>query len=392
MKVIYSIGAGFAGHGIGYTAFKACEQINKHNSLYNVFASYTKKQGSIPKGKIKTLKALGNGLRYLAFLDSTGYGYLVHDALFDFWVSQKLKGMETSKIDIFHGWNNHSLDSFRTAKKHNIVTVVERASAHPRAKQAILNKECKTLSLQPPSVTGGQMKRSLRELDEADYIVVPSAFAYQTHVDYGIPKNKLAMIPFGVNLEKFGSVNNKHDATDHKFIVLFVGQVSVRKGAHYLLKAWKTLDLKNAELWLVGKVNKQFKTLDIYSTSRKLETVKLLGFRKDVPEIMNKASLFVLPSLSEGSALVTYEAMAAGLPVITTFNAGSVVEDTESGFIVPVGDVELLAEKIKYFRDKPREIGRMGNIAREKVAKYTWDRYGNELTAFYKKIAEKKRQ
>ena len=65
----------------------------------------------------------------------------------------------------------------------------------------------------------------------------------------------------------------------------------------------------------------------------------------EMPRLFRQADIFVFPSLHEGSALCTYEALACGLPVITTANSGSVVRHGIDGFIVPIRDVEALTEK-----------------------------------------------
>ncbi len=386
--------------------------------LHRVFASHTPRKQSLAlfeprlRRKLRTLGLVGHGLRYLAYLDPTGYGYVLHDNIYDFWsslcLSSELRSERRSDVAIFHGWNNHCLFSLGKAKKRGIVTVVERASAHPLAEKQILENQYGKLSVNPPKIPKAQLKKSVREIEEADYVLVPSNFAYKTHIEQGISKDKLAIIPFGVNLEKFKTMNNprqrrragplagvglwpKQSAISNEFVVLFVGQVTIRKGAHHLLQAWQQLELKNAELWLVGNIDKSFKKLDIYSNVRKSDSVKFLGFRRDVPDLMKKASLFAFPSLSEGSALVNYEAMASGLPVITTYNAGSVVEDGKNGFIISVGDVNALSEKIQFFYNNRKEAVEMGKEGRKTVSQYTWDNYGNKLASFYRKIAEKKR-
>ena len=89
--------------------------------------------------------------------------------------------------------------------------------------------------------------------------------------------------------------------------------------------------------------------------------------------------VFLLPSVSEGSAGVCYEALAAGLPVITTPNAGSVVRDGIDGFIVPIRSPEAIIEKLDRLASDPDLLAFMSKNARERSADYTLERYGERL-------------
>ena len=93
--------------------------------------------------------------------------------------------------------------------------------------------------------------------------------------------------------------------------------------------------------------------------------------------------MFVLPSITEGSAKTTYEAMAAGLPVITTLNAGSVVRDGVDGFIVPIRDPDAIKERLLLLYEN-REMGRaMGKSGQDRVAMFSWETYENRLISIY---------
>ncbi|MDQ7028789.1 MAG: glycosyltransferase family 4 protein, partial [Ardenticatenia bacterium] len=92
-----------------------------------------------------------------------------------------------------------------------------------------------------------------------------------------------------------------------------------------------------------------------------------------------QADVFVFPSLQEGSALVTYEALACGLPVVTTPNAGSVVRDGIEGFLVPIRDVEALAARLEHLRADEGLHLEMGQAARRRAKAFTWEHYGDRL-------------
>jgi glycosyltransferase involved in cell wall biosynthesis len=169
---------------------------------------------------------------------------------------------------------------------------------------------------------------------------------------------------------------------DRPFRVVFFGPIGVRKGARHLLDAWSKLKLPDAELVMLGSVQGDVQTF-VERIAAADPTIRLVGFVKDYVRFYLESSVFVLPSLSEGSAKVTYEAMACGLPVIVTPNAGSVARDGEDGFLVPPGDSEALQEKLlKLYEDRGmRET--MGRNARKRIERFTWDAHRKELLAVY---------
>ncbi|MFH1421146.1 MAG: glycosyltransferase family 4 protein, partial [Planctomycetota bacterium] len=95
---------------------------------------------------------------------------------------------------------------------------------------------------------------------------------------------------------------------------------------------------------------------------------------------------FVFPTIEEGSALVTYEALASGLPVITTPNAGSVIRDGKDGFIIPIRNTEMLAEKIEYFYKNRDAVKEMGKSASERALEFKWEKYSKQLVKEYEKV------
>ena len=94
---------------------------------------------------------------------------------------------------------------------------------------------------------------------------------------------------------------------------------------------------------------------------------------------MALADVFVFPSLFEGSAVVTYEALASGLPSVVTSNAGSVVRDGIEGFVVPCGNVESLAPAVEQLGQSPELRARMASAARIRALAFDWPRYHKSL-------------
>ena len=372
MEVIYAVAAPLAKGGIGNLAYHALRAINKHG--------YLKKVITIGKSEVELNKNEIANIFYpkrirLPYLDAKRWYYL-RNLYFDYRAKNFLK----EECNIFHGWNSQCLSSLKEAKKRGIVTVVERSSSHILTQMELIKEEYKTYGIKRKPELSVVIERCLKEYEVADYISVPSQFVYDSFLKRGFDREKLILIPLGVDIERY----RPGEKRDKIFRVLFMGQISLRKGAQYLLKAFSELKLKKAELLLVGGIGKDMKR--IFQEYGKRINLKHILWSNDLRNICHQSSVFVFPSIEEGSALVNYIAMACGQPVITTFNSGSPVRDGEDGFLVPTRDVEALKEKILYFYENPQKIKSMGASAREEIENYTWERYGEELIKVYERI------
>jgi glycosyltransferase involved in cell wall biosynthesis len=218
------------------------------------------------------------------------------------------------------------------------------------------------------------VKNSLKYID---YYIVPSDFVKKSLINEGIDETKIFVVPFGVDITKFKPVEKDYNGT---FKVAFSGNVNNRKGILYLIQAWRELNLKDAELNIYGRVypevKKYFKNAEKYN-------IKIHGFVSNIYGELPKNHVYVFPSLLEGSAKSIYEALACGLPVITTKNAGSVVEDEKEGGIIPTQDIEILKEKILFFYNNRNKIEEFGKNARKKAEQYTWENYGKRVNEIY---------
>jgi glycosyltransferase involved in cell wall biosynthesis len=373
MKVVYSINAKFGGPGVGNTAYHAVSGIYRADSLERLFVS-SNTQHRVPLSKIRQWGILGRGIKYLSAKEPSGLLDHLGNVLFDAWVAAQL-----DRGDVFHGWNGLSLRSLRAAKRRGMVTVVERASAHPATYVKLLREEYARWGI-PFRFPMWNYQRMLDEFERCDHITVPSKFALDSMVAHGVPGHKLIEIPFGVDLVRFSP-----KPSSHPFRVIFVGRISIAKGVPYLLEAWRQLHWGETELWLVGNITADFAA--IHDRWAALSGVRFIDHTDSIAGLYRQCDLLAFPSIQEGSALVTYEAMACGLPVITTPNAGSIVRDGQEGFIVPIRDVDALYDRMERMRDDTLRK-RMGQQARLRVEEFSWDRYGDRLVEAYPRIVE----
>jgi len=385
MKVIYSSSSIFGGHGVGSVAYYTVLEAYKRGMIDKILC-FDYELREIKPEKIIAFRFLHHLLRYplraiQKFFFKTFDQDRYKSAIYDFLVSKKI-----NNCDIFHGGATTCKKSLIKAKKNGAICILDYWSTHILKQNELMEEEYKLLGKKWFFNSEKTRRQVLDEFEIADYISIPSNFVYQSFIEKGFPKEKLIIIPFGVDLKKFSTFKDKKD---NKFRVIFLGQVTIRKGIHYLLKAWKELNLKNAELIVVGNICDDVR--GIVNKYKNDKSIHFEGF-KDSQECYKESDVFVFPSIEEGSALVTYEAMASGLPIIATTNTGSIARNKKDGFIIPIRDVNALKNKILYFYNNPKEIERMGKNAREYVKDFTWERYGKGVIKMYEMALKKKNE
>jgi glycosyltransferase involved in cell wall biosynthesis len=205
----------------------------------------------------------------------------------------------------------------------------------------------------------------------SDQVLVPSDYCLQSSIALGCDPAKLALVPYGIPEYWFDLQPEPQPGR-----LLFVGQVGLRKGNHVLAEACRILQSRGVafECRVVGPPLVDV-THPLFAGPTYLGQVP----RSQVQEEFRRADIFVLPTLAEGMALVHLEAMACGVPVITTPHCGSVVRDEVDGFIVPIRDARALADRVELLiRDRAlRET--VSISARSRVKLYTWRMYGRRL-------------
>jgi glycosyltransferase involved in cell wall biosynthesis len=205
----------------------------------------------------------------------------------------------------------------------------------------------------------------------SDQVLVPSEYCWNSSIALGCDSAKLSLVPYGIPEHWFELQPKPHSGR-----VLFVGQVGLRKGNHLLAQACRLLKARGVafECRVAGPP-------EVDVTDPLFEGPNYLGQvpRSQVQEEFRCADLFVLPTLAEGMALVHLEAMACGVPVITTPNCGSVVRDGVDGFIVPIRDASALADRIQQLVQDRLLRHQMSVAARQRAREFTWARYGERL-------------
>jgi len=223
-----------------------------------------------------------------------------------------------------------------------------------------------------------------KEYNDADLILTPSTFVSNTFKKFGFT-NTLSL-NFGINLDNFYPYKEKQ--SKKTFDILFVGQLSVRKGLHYLINAFKKFDHPNKRLHIVGVETEE---IDFFKGLIKFEdNIIFHGIKKgnDLRDMYNFADVFVLPSLEEGFAIVIKEALACGCPVIVSENTGAkeFVQENECGLVVPIKDSNSITKSLDQLNEDRTLLQKFSENAKAVSKNNTWDKYTEELNTHVSKL------
>jgi glycosyltransferase involved in cell wall biosynthesis len=271
--------------------------------------------------------------------------------------------------------------TFTAAKDRGISCIYEVLTLEARSYIRMLREEFEKFpalftSTTPVDMTAQRyIQRSDAEWRLADLIIVNSDLTRDSYAAAGFDISKVRVIPLGfppLGPEKGpSSVASSQEPLN----VLWAGNFSISKGAHYLIPALKSSALRgNTRVKVFGK--------QLLPPNAISDLAGKAEFHGTIPHAQlfaeyRMADVLILPTLSDGFAMVISEAMSQGLPVITTRCAGAAqfIEPGKNGIIVPPCDPAALVEALSWCADHPQELRAMGIKAREIAAGWQWSDY-----------------
>ena len=320
----------------------------------------------------RAASTLGRRLRAGGLTSQTNW----YDVLFcghDWQVSRSLEKV----LDAVYAYEDGARLTFDVAKRRSFAKVYELPLGYFLGVANELERAVKTnpdINLQIKREPTWKQVRKDRELALADIVVVPCEWARASLNLSKSQKRCIVKIPYGTPADEL-SVRTKRPKGQFK--ILFAGQIGVRKGVPLLLKAWKRIGLKDARLLMAGSINLDMKHLKGHDNLQYLGALP----RVRLLEVMKEVDLFVFPSVAEGFGLVISEAMAAGVPVLTTTNTGGpeLITEGREGWCIPAHDVDSLTERIEWACQHRDALYEMGMSARSRAEQWTWADYRRKL-------------
>lgn len=379
--ILYATSARIGGSGLDAVALESLRALEEARWEWHALAF--DQRSDLPRERISTLR--WHPVRLLSGLGSEHYYGAKKHAL-DRAAARRIAGGEWS---FFHGWSGEAVRTLRAARERRIPSLLEIPTWH-RHKGKVKPERLTKSEREAAALRGWagwkhgllvSRQQMLEEYELATRILVLSEKAEETFLAAGVPREKLFRHQRGVDVERFTPA----PAPPEKFRALFVGALIERKGVHHLLRVWRRLGLKNAELVLVGSVHAEMEPVLRECAGPE---VIVRGFVSDVAAEYRAAAVHVFPSECEGSAKCIYEAAACALPQITTREAGDVVQHEVNGLIIPPNDPEALAAALLRLHNDHALCAQLGAAGRARVcAQFTWAHFRERLLAAYRSIS-----
>jgi glycosyltransferase involved in cell wall biosynthesis len=272
-------------------------------------------------------------------------------ALYDHLVAMRI-ATTRDHFDIFWAWASGALASGRAARRRGARFVLDRACPHVDAQQALIQTECERLSVPYQAEPPWFRARQLAEYDEADIILVPSIYSRATFPTALQSKTLVAplfgrmpmpQVTISANATSVPS-KDTNAGLNSPFTFGTVGGQPLRKGFLYLLQAWKQLQLSNARLLLRTDAPLDRSPV-LRGLLRALPNVEIVRYVDNMSDFYRRCDAFVFPTIDDGFGMALLEAMAHGLPAITTTRCGAAELFTPDKdlLVVPAQDAEQLA-------------------------------------------------
>ena len=214
-------------------------------------------------------------------------------------------------------------------------------------------------------------------------IVVASTFTAETLIANGIERERIHVIPYGVNRAAFRE--KPRSISPSPLRVAFVGSMAQRKGLSYLLEAFRLCPSHQLQLVICTRL----KPAPLWNEKLPTNCEIHLGLnREQLVQRLQTCHMLALPSLVEGFAHVILEALSMGLPVIATLHTGApdVLHDGSDGFIIPLRDSAAIASKLEWALDNPRQLDQMAVEAAKAASRFSWELFRRRIVSAYRQM------
>lgn len=382
LRVLYSFPHKIGATGVCHAAWQHVKSMHDAGAEVTVFPGVLHKP--FPSG-IRVRTTLSRGELRISY---KVLGRMASCKLHDWIVARRLRKM-AGEFDIIHGFALGSLETLRAARELGIPTVLERCNAHTRFAFKVVAAECEKLGIRMPkghahAFNAEDLRREEEEYDATDYLFCPSDFVARTFQDLGFSPERLARFQYGFD-ENACYPSAEPSGDKPGLTVLFAAGCAPRKGLHYALDAWlKSSACHEGKFLVVGDFIPGY--AEILSSQLSHPSVSLLGYRKDLADIMRASDVMVLPSIEEGSALVTYDARGAGCVLLVSDSTGAVCEHEKNALVHRTGDVGTLANHFSRVHEDRALLARLRATSLETANELTWAAAGRKMLDAYRKI------
>ncbi|HEY4382716.1 MAG TPA: glycosyltransferase family 4 protein [Acidobacteriaceae bacterium] len=269
----------------------------------------------------------------------------------------RLVSYRLQECDLALGGASGSLLTCKAAQRLGATFVLDRACPDIRFQQAMMVEEAKKAGGVFRTHADWFLERQVEEYERADLILTPSDYSRRTFPDHIRAKTVLAPL-----LGRARIKSRTRKPKNSPFVVGVVGGEPLRKGYLYLLEAWRQLGLPNAQLKIrSGQNYKQFPILERLVGEQ--PSVSVIGYIPDISAFYAECDVFILPSVDDGFGMALFEALAHGIPSITTHNTGAseLLTSGRDAIVIDAFSIDQIRDSIQMLYESEEARGRLGD-------------------------------
>lgn len=380
LSVVYSFPHALGAPGIGWTAWnQAVELVAAGHEVHLVVASMAR---AVPgAASIRRTLQLG-GVRVPHRVLGRDRSFALHDR-------RTASVVRSLRPDVVHTWPLAARRSLAAAAEVGAAGLREAPNTHTAHAFQVVAEECARLGVVlPASASHAENAEHLaieqQEWDAATAVLVPSEAVEASFLARGHAADRVQRHRYGY---RPGTVLPRTSSDDGPLTVLFLGRVEPRKGLHYALEAWRdSAAAADGRFLIYGDVVPSYG--DYLAALLDQPGVELHPFTREPAAALAAAHVLVLPTIEEGSALVTYEAQAAGcIPLVSTA-AGALLDDGVHGMLHAPRDVATLRRQFELLHASPSERRRLSAAAAAHAPELSWAAAGDALVDAYRRALE----
>ena len=376
MRVLLSFPHALGAPGIGWTAWNQADSLIRAGHTVHVVAASVSRP---VEGAATVTTSLAAGrLRIPHRVLGRERAFRWHDRV-------ARSQLRRTPVDVVHLWPLAPGLTAAEARARGIAAVREAPNTHTRHAWNIVAAETERLGLTDADRTAhtenaAHLAMEQAEWDAATGVLAPSQAVADSFIAYGFAPERVFRHRYGY---RPGTRRATPRSSDPRALrAVYVGLAEPRKGLHHALDAWLASSAsREGTFTVIGRVLPAY--AEHLGGRLRHDSVRVIGFRDDVPAALAASDVLVLPTLEEGSALVTYEAQAMGAVPLVSTAAGADLVDGVHGLLHVPGDVSALTAQFDRLAADRTELARLSANALAHADALTWDAAAERLVEAY---------